>query len=178
MADFFEKLQLVVRTNQGGERERTPDYLQTHPVTHHAHQRSAGARRAARRRSSNAFVPTGGGTDNPLLPSSLRISSAAMRGDSGQFPWARERLRVLSADTPDAAVREYEQMRRSKPLTDAQRYGLALARLQDGKPAPPRRRTRAAAGRTSRRISGSPWRWAKPKHARARSPRPMHASRA
>ena len=58
-----------------------------------------------------------------------------MRGDSGQFPWARERLRVLSADTPQAAVREYEQMRRNKPLTDAQRYGLALARLQDGKPA-------------------------------------------
>jgi len=134
MADFFEKLQLVVRTNQGGERERTPDYLQTHPVTT---MRISEARERAEQlaRSSNAFVPTGGGTDNPLLPSSLRISSAAMHGDSGQFPWARERLRVLSADTPQAAVREYEQMRRNKPLTDSQRYGLALARLLDGKPA-------------------------------------------
>ena len=134
MADFFEKLQLVVRTNQGGERERTPDYLQTHPVTT---MRISEARERAEQlaRSSNEFVPTGGGTDNPLLPSSLRISSAAMHGDSGQFPWARERLRVLSADTPQAAVREYEQMRRNKPLTDSQRYGLALARLLDGKPA-------------------------------------------
>jgi len=134
MADFFEKLQLVVRTNQGGERERTPDYLQTHPVTT---MRISEARERAEQlaRSSNAFVPTRGGTDNPLLPSSLRISSAAMHGDSGQFPWARERLRVLSADTPQAAVREYEQMRRNKPLTDSQRYGLALARLLDGKPA-------------------------------------------
>jgi predicted Zn-dependent protease len=134
MADFFEKLQLVVRTNQGGERERTPDYLQTHPVTT---MRISEARQRAEQlaRSSDAFVPTGGPTDNPLLPSSLRISGATVRGDSGQFPWARERLRVLSADTPQAAVREYEQMRRSKPLDDPQRYGLALARLLDGKPA-------------------------------------------
>jgi predicted Zn-dependent protease len=55
--------------------------------------------------------------------------------DSGQFPWARERLRVLSADTPEAAVREYERMRRSKSLNDPQRYGLALAHMLDGHPA-------------------------------------------
>ncbi len=33
MADFFEKLQSVLRTNQGDERSRTPGYLQTHPIT-------------------------------------------------------------------------------------------------------------------------------------------------
>src|SRR4249919_848972 len=33
MAEFFTTLQSWVRANQGGERERTPDYLQTHPVT-------------------------------------------------------------------------------------------------------------------------------------------------
>jgi len=134
MADFFEKLQVVVRTNQGGERERTPDYLQTHPVTT---TRISEARQRAEQlaRSSDAFVPSGGTTDNPLLPATLRISGAGVRGDSGQFAWARERLRVLSADTPGTAVREYESMRRSKPLSDPQRYGLALARLLDGQPA-------------------------------------------
>jgi beta-barrel assembly-enhancing protease len=133
MADFFQKLQLVVRSNQGGERERTPDYLQTHPVTttriSEAHQRAEQLAHAEK-----GFVPAGNSGDNPLLPASLRISAALARGDSGQFPWARERLRVLSADTPAAAVREYERMRRGKPLDDAQRYGLALARLLDGNP--------------------------------------------
>ncbi|MFL6591224.1 MAG: M48 family metalloprotease [Luteimonas sp.] len=134
MADFFEKLQVVVRTNQGGERERTPDYLQTHPVTT---TRISEARQRAEQlaRSSDAFVPSVGTTDNPLLPATLRISGSAVRGDSGQFAWARERMRVLSADTPGTAIREYEGMRHGKPLSDPQRYGLALARLLDGQPA-------------------------------------------
>ncbi|MBP6216866.1 MAG: M48 family metalloprotease, partial [Luteimonas sp.] len=33
MASMFERMQAVSRTNQGGERERLPDYLKTHPVT-------------------------------------------------------------------------------------------------------------------------------------------------
>ena len=33
MAEFFTSLQAVVRVNRGGEREHTPDYLQTHPIT-------------------------------------------------------------------------------------------------------------------------------------------------
>lgn len=134
MADFFEKLQVVVRSNQGGERERTPDYLQTHPVT--TMRISEARERAAQlARTDKPFVPSGNASANPLLPATLRITGAVQRGDSGQFPWARERLRVLSADTPEAAVREYEAMRRAKPLSDPQRYGLALAHLLDGHPA-------------------------------------------
>lgn len=134
MADFFEKLQTVIRSNQGGERERTPDYLQTHPVTT---TRISEARQRAEQlaKSEKPFVPTDTASANPLLPNSLRISGTLAHGDSGQFPWARERLRVLSADTPEAAIREYERMRRGKPLKDAQRYGLALARLLDGQAA-------------------------------------------
>ena len=135
MADFFEKLQVVVRSNQGGERERTPDYLQTHPVTtsriSEAHERAAQLAR-----SEKAFVPGDQDSDNPLLPPSLRLTGLSARGDSGEFDWARERLRVLSADTPGAAVREYERMRQAKPLSDPQRYGLALAHLLDGHAAP------------------------------------------
>jgi predicted Zn-dependent protease len=132
MADFFVKLQAVVRSNQGGERERTPDYLQTHPVTT---TRISEARERAEQLAAAEprFTPGASVSDNPLLPGSLRLSSA--KGDSGQFQWARERLRVLSADTPNAAVREYERMRTGAnpgKFGDAQRYGLALAKLLDG----------------------------------------------
>ena len=135
MAGFFEKLQSVVRSNQGGDRERTPDYLQTHPVTT---TRISEARDRAGRMSGaqRPFVPVAAASDNPLLPASLRIAAGAGAGGaSGQFPWARERLRVLSADTPAAAVREYDRIARAGALDDAQRYGLALARLQDGQAA-------------------------------------------
>ncbi len=130
MADFFEKLQSVVRTNQGGERERTPDYLQTHPVTT---LRISEARERARQLAAapGGFVPNAAISDNPLLPGSLRIGGA-LGGDSGQFLLARERLRVLSATTPAMAVREYEALGRRGTLSAAQRYGLALARMLDG----------------------------------------------
>jgi predicted Zn-dependent protease len=134
MADFFEKLQTVIRSNQGGERERTPDYLQTHPVTT---TRISEARQRAEQlaKIEKPIVPMGHFGDNPLLPGSIRITRSPQHGDSGQFLWARERLRVLSADTPNAAIREYEGLRLAKPLNDAQRYGLALARLLDNRPA-------------------------------------------
>lgn len=132
MADFFEKLQTVVRTNQGGERERTPDYLQTHPVTTSRISESRERARQLAAQPKGFAAGAAGMPANLLLPGALRIA-AVPTGDSGQFPWARERLRVLSADTPDAAIREYERMRRAKPLTDPQRYGLALAHLQDGR---------------------------------------------
>ncbi|HVR81408.1 MAG TPA: M48 family metalloprotease [Luteimonas sp.] len=134
MAAFFVKLQAVIRSNQGGERERTPDYLQSHPVTT---TRISEARQRAEQLATTekGFTPSGGASNNPLLPGSLQISSTAGNGDSGQFLWARERLRVLSADTPNAAVREYERLRKAGDASkfgDAQRYGLALARLLDG----------------------------------------------
>jgi predicted Zn-dependent protease len=132
MADFFERLQLAVRSTRG--RESTPDYLQTHPVTT---SRISEARDRARQiaASQPSFVAAGMASDNPMLPPSLRVVAAAGGGDSGQFPWARERLRVLSADTPSMAVREYERIATKGRLDDAQRYGLALARYLDGHPA-------------------------------------------
>lgn len=153
-AAMFQRMQSAFRSNQGGERERTPDYLQTHPVTTtriaEAKQRAAElgkgtmiaststpeggtvSERVPRPGSPVAIANAVGGSGNPLLPAGLRIEALAARGDSGQFPFAKERLRVLSADTPDAAIREYERLRRAGPLTEAQRYGLALAKLRDG----------------------------------------------
>ena len=39
---------------------------------------------------------------------------------------------MLSANTPVEAIREYERMRQGRPLNDAQRYGLAIARARNG----------------------------------------------
>jgi predicted Zn-dependent protease len=68
----------------------------------------------------------------------MSVSMATLsKGASGQFDWARERLRVLSADTPTQAIGEYERIRQStgKSLSDAQKYGMALARLRANSPA-------------------------------------------
>lgn len=152
MVGMFERMQALSRTNQGGARERAPDYLKTHPVTttriSEARQRAeqltrdsirlttatpAGARVERVDRERIGLPDSAWGSDNPLLPSAFRLPTDALaRGDSVQFGWARERLRVLSAITPDAAIREYERIRRADRLDDAQTYGLALARLLDG----------------------------------------------
>ncbi len=155
MAGFFERMSQAMRGNRGGDRERTPDYLQTHPVTT---TRISEARQRAEQITKENSIPvstsTPGGTQteriprnpsyavpgmlNPLLPNSLLISVGdATKGGSGQYDWAKERLRVLSADTAGAAVREYEQIRQTsgKGLSDAQKYGLALARLRGNSPA-------------------------------------------
>jgi len=152
MASMFERMQSVSRTNQGGERERLPDYLKTHPVTttriseakDRAERLSRGmvtattstpdAVRVERVRIDGVTVPEGlRVSDNPLLPSSLTLSGGLDAGPSREFGWARERLRVLSANTPDAAIREYDRMARAGALDDAQRYGLAVAHLRMGR---------------------------------------------
>ena len=152
MASMFERMQSVSRTNQGGERERLPDYLKTHPVTttriseakDRAERLSRGmvtsttstpdAVRVERVRIDGVTVPEGLRViDNPLLPSSLTLSGGLDAGPSREFGWARERLRVLSANTPDAAIREYDRMARAGALDDAQRYGLAVAHLRSGR---------------------------------------------
>lgn len=130
-ATMFQRMQSLFRSNRGGERERVPDYLQTHPITT---TRIAEAKQNAERlaKAVPGFQAGTAISDNPLLPASLRIGSGGAGGDSGQFAWAKERLRVLSADTPDAAIREYERLRRAGSLSASQRYGLALAHLLDG----------------------------------------------
>ena len=132
MAEFFQTLQEVVRVNRGGdERVRTPDYLQTHPVTL---TRVSEARQRAERmaRDDDGFVAATTPSTNPLLPGGLQLPAGALRpGTSERFGWARERLRVLTADTPAAAIREYTLMRDADPLDDAHQYGLAVAYLRD-----------------------------------------------
>ncbi|MEO6154696.1 MAG: M48 family metalloprotease [Thermomonas sp.] len=131
MADFFEKLQSVVRVNQGDERSRTPGYLQTHPITltriSEARERAASLEKAAPTATMRV-------ASNPLLPAGMQIatSGARARGDTGDFGWARERLRALSANTPAQAILEYQQMQAHQPLDDSQRYGLAVAQQQAG----------------------------------------------
>lgn len=152
MAGFFERMSLAMRGNEGGY--SAPDYLQTHPVTatriSEAHQRAEQMKKntvvlttsvpgGVREERVDPADPSLQGpiqpSGNPLLPASFQVPYEDLsRGSSGQFEWARERLRVLSADTPAAAIREYEGLRRGSKsgLSDAQRYGLALARLRSG----------------------------------------------
>ncbi|HEY1138161.1 MAG TPA: M48 family metalloprotease [Xanthomonadaceae bacterium] len=132
MTAMFGRMQTLSRVNQGGERERTPDYLRTHPVTT---TRISEARSRAAELSKRApdFVPGSAITsENPLIPASLRVAGGQRKAESPHFGWARERIRVLSANTPVEAIREYERMRQSRPLTAAQRYGLAIARARNG----------------------------------------------
>ena len=132
MAEFFETLQSMVRMNQGDERARVPGYLQTHPIT--LTRISEARERASKLDKSTAPSGSVRIASNPLLPAGLRIQTQGPRGrgTTGDFGWARERLRVLSANTPALAIREYQQMQARKPLDAGQRYGLAYAHLRAG----------------------------------------------
>ncbi len=152
MAGFFERMSASMRGNAGGY--SVPDFLQTHPVN--ITRISEAKARAEQMKKDTVLLttqtPTGVRTErvdpsdpalsdplvqrgNPLLPSGMQFSvNALSRGASGQFDWARERLRVLSADTPGELSLEYQNLQRSQKngLTDAQQYGLALSRLRAG----------------------------------------------
>lgn len=135
MSMFFERLLSATRSNRGGDRERTPEYLQSHPVTT---TRISEAKERAEQLAKNPSTSLAASSvsDNPLLPGALQLPGGQiLRGGSGQFDWARERLRVLSATTPAAAINEYERMSRAGALSDPERYGLAFARLQAGQAA-------------------------------------------
>ncbi|NYF37477.1 M48 family metalloprotease [Stenotrophomonas sp. JAI102] len=151
MAGFFERMSASMRGNQGGY--SVPDFLQTHPVT--TTRISEAKARAEQMKKDTVLLTTKvpGGVrqervnpadpalsdplvrrSNPLLPASMQISvNSLSRGSTGQFDWARERLRVLSADTPGDVIREYESLQRAQKngLTEPQRYGLALGRLRN-----------------------------------------------
>ena len=153
MARMFERMQAMSRTNQGGQRERMPDYMRTHPVTT---TRISEARQLAEQhgdRQVASFVTTGLAGNNPLLPPSLRPAGLDRDDAGGQFAWVRERLRALSADTPGQAIAEYGLIARAGALDDAQRYGLAVAQLLAGNGA------EAAAGLEALLEShpGEPW---------------------
>ena len=154
MAGFFERMSAAMRGNDGGY--QTPDFLQTHPVN--TTRISEAKARAQQMKKDTVLLttstPSGERQErvnpadpslsepllrgaNPLLPSSvLRLPIGQLsRGASGDFDWARERLRVLSADTTPDLDREYADLarRQKNGLTDAQRYGQALATMRGGR---------------------------------------------
>ena len=136
MANFFERMARATRGNSGGY--TMPAYLQSHPVTtiriSEARDRADRLRKERPRLTTSTRQPI-----SPLLPANLST------GDSGgvpalpptMFPWARERLRVLSADSAVAAMREYKVLTDAAggKTTESQRYGLALAQMRAGYPA-------------------------------------------
>jgi len=131
MADFFERMLAAGRGNSGGY--QAPDFLRTHPVT--TTRIGEARQRVGQIQRTPAFMPDpGAGSGNPMLPGGMRLpqSLAVAGGASGRFDLARERLRVLSADSPAAARREYRLVRESAGrLEPAQRYGLAVAQMRD-----------------------------------------------
>ena len=140
MADFFARMERLTRGDSGGD--QAPAYLQTHPITT---TRISEARERARRLESAPSAPTGRvvTSGNPLLQ--FPLATAAAPGGAAQpapepirmFPWARERLRVLSAPTPAVALRETRLRvdQAGAEVDDPRRYGLALANLKAGYPA-------------------------------------------
>lgn len=133
MADFFERMATAGRGNSGGY--QVPDYLRSHPVT--TTRISEARERAARIEKEAKPVLTSSGSQlNPLIPSQFNLQSQNdINTPVRQFDWARERLRVLSASSPQHAVNEYKAMTTGISggnLNDPQRYGYALAQMQAG----------------------------------------------
>jgi len=137
MADFFERMERITRSDTG---DSAPSYLQTHPVTV---QRMSEARERAEKLRHDKPAPVRttapAASANPLLPFSFSATSApsVQAAPIRQFEWARERLRVVTAATPDRAQKESAKIvtDAGARATDAQRYGLALAQSRNGYPA-------------------------------------------
>ena len=137
MATFFQRLQAAYRSNEGQGKYKVPDFLIDHPVTStrisDAFDRARQIKLREQATPPPAALPSSG---NLLLPADLSVATATLAAPTLRrgidYLWARERLRVLSANTPAQAVREYQQMAAKKPLDDAQRYGLAYAHLRAG----------------------------------------------
>ena len=137
MADFFERMERITRSDAA---DSAPSYLQTHPVTS---VRMSEARERAdkllRDKAAPVRTSANGSFSNPLLPYSFTATTPAAvgAGPTRMFEWARERMRVLTALTPDRAMKESGKIvaDAGAKATDAQRYGLALAQSRNGYPA-------------------------------------------
>ena len=135
MADFFERMATAGRGNSGGY--QVPDYLRSHPVTT---TRISEARERAVRidKEAKPFAASSATQPNLLIPSQFNLN--VQSGDSApirQIDWARERLRMLTAASPQIAINEFKGMMSgisAKKLTDPERYGYALALMQSGSP--------------------------------------------
>ncbi len=198
MAGFFERMASAMRGNEGGY--SVPEFLRTHPVN--ITRISEAKARAEQMKKDTVLLtttpPSGerrervDPTDpslaepllrgnNPLLPSSvLRIPMGQLsRGASGDFDWARERLRVLSADSTPELEREYADLakRQKDGLNDAQRYGQALAVMRSGRAgAAQARQTLAGTGAGRGRIACGPDRPGQQPLRAAAAPAPQQPS--
>ena len=106
MANFFESMGRM----HGLEDTPGPlDMLRNHPVT--------------RDRIAEARTRAAQYAHNPVNESIL-------------YAWMRERLRVVVAPTDKDMTVYYAQKRERRPLSDAERYGEALAQIRGGKPGP------------------------------------------
>ena len=135
MADFFERMSHATRSNAGGY--QMPDYLQTHPVS--STRLSEARDRASRlKQEKPSFTATGAVQPSLLLPWGMSAASShAAAGPERMFGWARERMRILTAESPTVALREAKAIveDRGAKASDPQRYGLALAHMRVGYPA-------------------------------------------
>lgn len=133
MANFFDRMSHAMRGNAGGD--KLPAYLQDHPVT--AVRISEARDRAAQLLRDAPPLQATQAPLNPLLPVGLSSRGDTPDAPLRMFDWARERLRVLSADNSAAALREYRTIMTTAgtKATDAQHYGLALAEMKAGSPA-------------------------------------------
>lgn len=134
MAGFFGRMGRITRS--GGGDGGVPDFLRTHPVTT---TRISEARDRAQRMRQDppvAYASRNMSYTHPLLPAGLSLDPDALGGprQAHRFDLARERLRVLTAPSPRQAVDEYRRIGEGSPegLSDAQRYGYALARVRLG----------------------------------------------
>lgn len=133
MADFFERMATANRGNSGGY--QVPDYLRSHPVTT---TRISEARERAERidKEIKPALVSSGSLLSPLIPNQFNlVQQTASNAPSRQFDWARERLRALTADSPQHAVNEFKAITtgiKASKLTDPQSYGYSLALMQNG----------------------------------------------
>lgn len=128
LADFFARMESTGRANAGGY--TAPDYLSTHPVT--ATRISEARDRALKiKQTGEGWQAKSTGNNNPLLPSFAQpnVQKLGQHNNGKEFAWAKERLRVLSASSPSAAVSEYKRGIDGfeRRLSDPQLYGMAYA---------------------------------------------------
>lgn len=128
MAKMFERMQALERGNRGGDKESVPDYLRTHPVTT-TRIAEAKQRASAMGGETTVFTPARSSSSNLLLPVSFDLNKTETPINRVQFGWIKERLRVLTANTYTAAIRDYQRL---GDLSEAQRYGLAFAQVMAG----------------------------------------------
>lgn len=131
MADFFGRMHRANRIVGVS----MPEYLRSHPVTT---TRISEAKDRARQQTPlpDLGPVAANAARHPLLPGDWAGNRLpANAPDGALFAWARERLRVLSAESAPAMEEHYRRRFQSADAApaDAERYGYALALAQVGK---------------------------------------------